>query len=93
MKRRNLVDGDIPDNREIHSLILVDQDVAQAGDVLPWDLRCSLAQIGRQPLDRLPDDLEIPNDRILGSLILRPSGFVESFHVANDPLTRSLSSR
>ena len=32
MKRRSLVDGYVPDDYEIHPLILVDEDVAQSGE-------------------------------------------------------------
>ena len=42
MKRRYLVDRDV-DDREVHSLVLMDQDVPQSGYVLPRDLRRPLA--------------------------------------------------
>lgn len=60
MKRRHFVDRDIPHDREVDSLILVNQDVAQTGAVLPRNLRMIRTQLERQTLDRLADDLEVP---------------------------------
>jgi hypothetical protein len=69
MKRRHLIGGNVPNDREIHPLILVDQDIPKSGDILPRDLRRPLAHFGREPLHRLADHLEVSKYGILSSLV------------------------
>jgi len=49
----------------------VDQDVAEAGDLPPLDLRLEIRQLGGQPLDRFAGVDEVAKYTVLNQDVLR----------------------
>ena len=49
--------------------VLVDQDVAEAGNLLPFNSGLARSNVGGELLDRLTDHLEIANDGVEGLLV------------------------
>jgi hypothetical protein len=56
----------IPDECEIHAEVFMDELVAHTGDLPPWHHWLQSACAVRDALDRLADDLDVPDDSILG---------------------------
>jgi hypothetical protein len=63
---RHLVRDHVPHDVEIDAEVGVDQDVTEAADLRPLDVRGSFPDGGRDLLDGLPDDLQVADDRIDG---------------------------
>ncbi len=59
MERGYLVHRDVPDDGEVDTFVLMDEDVPESGYVLPRDVGGLLAEIARQPLHRFADHLEV----------------------------------
>jgi hypothetical protein len=60
---------DLPDTRQADSKVVVDQDVAEAGDSPPIDLRPGRLQRLGQSLAGLGQRLEVAQDSVLGLTI------------------------
>ena len=54
-----------PDNLKVDAEVLVDQDISQCRDAPPRNLRMLSPEIERQVSDRLADDLQVSDYRIL----------------------------
>lgn len=59
-----LVD-DLPDEIKINAEVVMDELVAHAGDLPPRQVRVRPREASREPLYRLPDDLEVAEHRVL----------------------------
>ena len=56
---------DTPDDVNVAAEVLVDQDVSEGSDAPPGYLWMLLPEVKRQISNSLPNDLQIPNNRIL----------------------------
>ncbi len=80
---------DVPDEREINAEIFVDQLVAHSRDLAPRDRVIVCPGFRRQALDRLTEDLDVADDRVLGL----PIGEEGVAAVLGVPMTASIASR
>jgi hypothetical protein len=62
--RESSVD-DAPDDVNIDTEVFVDEDVSESRDAAPGNLWMLSPEIGRQASDRLADELQFSDDRIL----------------------------
>src|SRR5262249_49194279 len=84
---RQIALHDVPDQREIHAEVLVDQLVAHPGDQSPRHLRLQGAGGFGDSLDGLADDLDVADHSILG-LTVEEEGFPPVDRVAQDGVDR-----
>ena len=64
---RELVHDDIPEN--VHPEVLVNQDVTEARNPLPFDIGPPRSEFGRETLDGLTDHLEVSHDGVDGLVV------------------------
>ena len=65
-QRWQLVSDNLPDDIDVDAKVVVDQLVSDSSHILPGNFRMAFAEGRRQPLGCFPDDLQCPNDGILG---------------------------
>jgi hypothetical protein len=64
----------------------MNQHIAQARDIPPWDFRILASERFRKTLDGLAEDLQPAQDSILGLRVLKKASFVETPGILFDPL-------
>jgi hypothetical protein len=69
-QQRNFRSRDVHDDLRVHNEISVNQDVTKPSDSLPLDIRHRRANLGRQSLHRLADDLQVSDHGIESLLIV-----------------------
>ncbi len=65
LQGRQITLHDPPDLAEVHSRIFVDQNVPQAAETAPGNLRGPVTRLWREALRGLADDLQVPDHCIL----------------------------
>lgn len=74
LERRQIFLGEIPDQVKPHMLILVNEDIAEAGEVAKIDRRVLRGLRRVQPLDDLANDFEAADDTVLQQFRLEKGG-------------------
>jgi len=65
------VPDDVPEDIHVDAEVLVDQNVAKAGDLLSLHAGLQRTEFGRQLFDRFADHLEIAHDGVERLLVRR----------------------
>ena len=87
LKVRYFILKDVPDDIRVDTEIVMDQDIAHACDIRPLDLRVLGAQLERQFLHRLTDNLEAADDGTAVRGVLQQLGTIPPCDRPNTRLT------
>ena len=63
---RQVVGDGLPDDLQVHTEVLVDQDVPHARDINPWDAGRETSQIAGEVPNSLADDFKVAHNGVDG---------------------------